>query len=874
MFPRSKRARVVAAMGVAILLGIFVPPLVTANRLKGRIAGAISNALGRKASFGEIHLRLLPQPGFDITNFIVEDDPAFGPEPMLRADEVTAYLRLTSLWQGRLEVAQLSLKNPSLNLVRNERDEWNLAGPLEHASQAQNAPTAKRRPEARLRFPYIEASDGRINFKSGQEKKSFAFSEADFALWLASENEWRMRLEARPIRTDANLSDTGTVRLEGSAVRGATLNDTALHFDFEWEKAQLGNLTQLVWGRDRGWRGALDVDGSISGTPRELLLSARARVGEFHRYDIIVPDTLNLDARCTAHYLGDTQTLSNIDCHLPAGNGEIAARGMVAGIFVEGAGERRWELSVSATDVPMPELVRFARHTKKDIPADLAATGDVDAAFTYRTAAAIAAAAKPGLKTRAKASAQDVPASTHNVWTGGGASSTLRISANALSQPLEAGPVRFVLGPMPDLLSAPAAASPFHRKQAAAAADAPASARLTFEPFTIALGATTPVTVEGRLDRSAYAFTVRGDTDLRRLLAVATVLGLRPPQMDAAGSAHLDLALGGDWKGFAPPLVTGSVQLRGVSAEIKGVNAPVQLNSAQVVFSGNGVDAVGLSTSFTGSSVMFQGSVHVPRGCSTLLACAVRFELTSPVLNLDDLNRLLNPRFAAQPWYRFFVGSTPTTGLRRLQASGTIGTPRLVVKSVIANRFFAFVGMKDGRVTLKDVNAEVFGGKHSGTWTADFSGNTPVYTGEGSVEKADVAHLAAVMRDSWGAGVLTTAYKFSASGDTAADFAGSSIAELRFDWRNGMLRHVSLHGTQPLRIKSFTGTVDLRDARLTFPEGRMETPEGIYTVSGSSTFARAIDFKLAGTPRSYTVTGTLERPRVVTPPDTEAVLKQ
>src|SRR5205823_6570621 len=158
MLPRSKRARVIVAIVGTILLGIFLPPLVTANHFKGRIAGAISSALGRKTTFGEIHLRLLPQPGFDITNFVVEDDPAFSAEPLLRADEVTAYLRLTSLWQGRLEVAQLSLKNPSLNLVRNDGGEWNLAGPLEHASQAQAAPTTKRRPEARPRFPYIEAS--------------------------------------------------------------------------------------------------------------------------------------------------------------------------------------------------------------------------------------------------------------------------------------------------------------------------------------------------------------------------------------------------------------------------------------------------------------------------------------------------------------------------------------------------------------------------------------------------------------------------------------------------------------------------------------------------------------------------------------------
>src|SRR4051812_15207216 len=371
MFLRSNRARVVVALVVVVLCGVFVPPLVTLNQFKASVNRIISDSLGRKASFSDIHLRLVPQPGLDLSNFAVEDDPNFSAEPLLRADEVTAYLRLTSLWQGRFEIARLSLKNPSLNLVRNARGDWNLEALLARASQVPAAPTAKVRPEARPRFPYIEADSGRINLKLGMEKKAYALSEADFSLWLASENEWRMRLEARPIRTDANLSDTGTLRVEGSAVRGATLGDTNLHFDFDWEKAQLGNLTQLAWGGDRGWRGTFEVSGSAAGTPHELLLSVRTRVSDFRRYDISANDTFSADARCSGRYLGDTQTLSAIDCRIPAGNGEIAARGMVEQLL----NAPRWELSVSATDVPMAEVTRFVRHAKKDIPSDLTAPG-------------------------------------------------------------------------------------------------------------------------------------------------------------------------------------------------------------------------------------------------------------------------------------------------------------------------------------------------------------------------------------------------------------------------------------------------------------------------------------------------------------------
>ena len=111
---------------------------------------------------------------------MVHDDPAFGAEPMLRASEVTASLRLTSLFRGRLEISRLVLTEPSLNLVQMARaiGTWNIFWNV-HLDAV--APTGKRCVSARPGFPYIEADRGRINFKIGQEKMPFALSEADYA---------------------------------------------------------------------------------------------------------------------------------------------------------------------------------------------------------------------------------------------------------------------------------------------------------------------------------------------------------------------------------------------------------------------------------------------------------------------------------------------------------------------------------------------------------------------------------------------------------------------------------------------------------------------------------------------------------------------
>jgi len=235
----SSKRRIVTAAAV-VLLGLFLlrPG---ASRLKARITNSISRAVARPADIGSVHLRFLPQPGFDLENLVIYEDPSFGAEPMLRAPEVTAVVRLTSLLRGRLDIARLELTEPSLNLVRRQDGRWNLEALLERTERTPLAPTAKSKSEPRPGFPYIEASSGRINFKAGQEKKPYALLNADFALWQESENTWGVRLKAEPLRTDMSLSDTGLLRMNGTWQRAGSLRETPLQFILEWNHAQLGN---------------------------------------------------------------------------------------------------------------------------------------------------------------------------------------------------------------------------------------------------------------------------------------------------------------------------------------------------------------------------------------------------------------------------------------------------------------------------------------------------------------------------------------------------------------------------------------------------------------------------------------------------------
>jgi AsmA protein len=240
---------------------------------------------------------------------------------MLRANEVTAILRLTSLLRGRLEIARLDLTEPSLNLVRGANGRWNLEALLERTARTPLAPTSKAKSEPRPGFPYIEATGARINFKSGPEKKPYALTNADFSLWQDSENAWGVRLKAQPFRTDLNLNDTGMLQVNGTWQRAVALRDTPLQFSLEWNRAQLGQLTKLFTGNDQGWRGGVQLDVTLSGTPANLQISTNASILDFRRYDIASGQPLRLAGHCDGQYSSVSHAFHEVICNAPVGTG-------------------------------------------------------------------------------------------------------------------------------------------------------------------------------------------------------------------------------------------------------------------------------------------------------------------------------------------------------------------------------------------------------------------------------------------------------------------------------------------------------------------------------------------------------------------------
>ena len=236
----------------------------------------------------------------------------------MRANVVEARIRVASVWRRRVEISRISLQSPSVNLVRNAAGFWNLQGVVTQAAQVQSAPTAQVRAGDAPRFPYIEASDARLNLKFGETKQPYSLTDATFALWLPNEQEWHLRLAGRPMRTDTDVSDVGELRVEATlGRRGSSTAQGPLTLDASWKPTPLGEASKLAIGRDTGWRGSFSGELHLQGTPVAMHVATDLHIRNLRRTEFVPAQTLELDAHCDAQSTGVFHQLHGIRCALP-----------------------------------------------------------------------------------------------------------------------------------------------------------------------------------------------------------------------------------------------------------------------------------------------------------------------------------------------------------------------------------------------------------------------------------------------------------------------------------------------------------------------------------------------------------------------------
>jgi hypothetical protein len=818
-FFHSKRAWVTLVLVLLVLY--FVRP--GSRQIRNRIASSISLALGRPVEMTSASIRLLPYPGFELQGFVVHDDPAFSAEPMLRAEDVTASIRLWSLLHGRLEISRLSLSDPSLNLVRDVSGHWNLEELLQRAAQTSVAPTAKARTELRPAFPYIEADGGRVNLKFGEEKKPYTVTDADFSLWQDSENSWGLRLEGRPVRTDFNLTNTGTIKLSGTWQRAATLRETPLQFTLQWENGQLGQITMLGDGNDEGWRGGLTLVTQINGNPDDLHIQANAAIQNFRHYDVSVDSDFPFSAQCDAQFNSADQSLHEIHCQLPFQSGMLLMDGNIESLL----GPRKYALSFAAENIPMQSVADLAARVKKNFPQSLTATGQLNA--------------KVGLTTDKAANPN---------WQGQGEITNTRLES--------AGGTGLVLGIVPFTIQQPL--SPKTYKRAPSLSAVPSGPTVEIGPFNLHLGPGSTL-VHGWLSASNYELRLQGNAQIQHLLQAAQVLGIPAPQTTADGSASMDLNIGGQWTEVSAARTTGTAQLHSVRAQINGLDAPLVIETANLSLSSDQVKVQKLVATIAGSA--WRGTLSLPRPCAIQETCAAHFNLHADQLTAAQLDLLLASSHKTR-WYSLLTENQTPTFLSKLRATGSLLVEKITLHKLVAAEFFANVNLNAGSLDLLDARAKLLGGRHTGDLTINFAASQPSIQANGNFDDVDLQKLSSLTGDDWITGTADATYHFSGTGRNVESIFSSSSAELQIDARTCELSHITLGQDDPLRMQRFYGDLLFSNGNFQLKQGSFDSSDGKYELTGTASLSRDINFKLTRSDGpEFNIDGSLSQPRVV-----------
>ena len=834
------------AVLVAILAILIVPPFLSVSRYKASITRLISTSLGRPARLSSVEVRLLPRPGFVLTDLTVEDDPAYGAEPVLHANTVTASIRLLSLWRGRIELDTISVDEASLNLVRTAAGRWNLDSLLRTATAQTQSTAGNVSADKPVKLPYLEATNSRINIKNGAEKLPFSLIDAKMSLDQQSPGDWRVRLRGQPVRTDLSIeqADTGVVRLEANFQKAPQLRQMPLRLDLEWREAQLGQLTRLLLGSDAGWRGDLTGDLHLDGTADTAQIKTRLRATGVHRAEFAPAAPMDFDANCTlvAHFT--TRAIDNLLCDSPLGDGHIRLAGKLDSDLAGQNGLPSFTVELDHISVAVG--LDALRTVRSSLAPSLDAAGSASGKITY--APEIAIPEKPahtGHVRSAKALLAVEGPLTGSITVNG-----LQLSGNGLSQPIL----------VPKLLLAPAFA---------AANQAPGAFQALAATVAIPAGGAGPLTVSTHFALSGYQVTVRGETSISRGRELARVVGLANASAldDMAGDpVSVDLTAEGPWMlpqqpnqpsvltlppggiSSATPAdrLTGTVTLHNANWKAEFLTNAVLISQATLHLAPGELrwDPV----VFSYGPVKGTASLLLPVPCAASQPCQKRFQLQFGALDAAVLQAAFlgaHERGTLLSTLLDSLRSTAAPAWPKLDC--TVRAEALILGPVTLHEPVATVSTLAYGAEITAIDAGLLGGHvhATGAYHAAASAkDKPSYEFEGQLEELSAPAVGQLL------GLRSTGSAFDGNGKieltgfTGSDLAASAIGSLHFDWQHGSVAATS--GFVPPELARFdrwTADAEVASGALTLKENQVK--RGAHTQPVQATITLADPPKIA-----------------------------
>jgi hypothetical protein len=710
-------------LAIVLLMVVFqaaISLMARTHRVHAYLVARLERAFGRPVEVRSFDARILPSPQLYADGITVDEDPAFGHEYFLRAEQLSAGLRWFGLLRGHFEFGTLSFSKPSLILVRNSQGRWNLE---------QWLPPAKTNPSlgARVygplppaapvnRLERIEFDEGRVNFKKEEDKLPFAFTSVSGSVEQVSPGRWQLQLEAQPWRSGILLQSAGTIRVSGD-LAGTSARLQPAQITLHWSEASLADVFRLFRGQDYGLRGvfALDATSKSDGTekegPGDWIYSVQARARQIHRWDLTERAdnpalNLNIKGRWnigTGILLADQVAVEGPRSNL-RGMFRYTARSAPA-----------MELRLDSMGIQASDLLASYRAFQPDVAEGVTAEQYFTGGMILRgwpLALESAALSSPGGIVKVPGLAEAIRIGPVNGGSERGA--------------LVFGPVRVALGgEVHDVINP--------KRQRVAMDNA---ADLTFTQD---------------LNTHAGSLSIEGNiSNVENLLKLAAALG-RPLNHGWELSGQATAVTQWKWKEPFKGRWNGMAAFNKASLAVAGLNQPLNLSEARL----NWLD--GRRTAHIlrvgGFGGMWMGVIEETPRSDSGTGPNWKFGLMVDQLNAAELDRWVGPR-ARPNWLQRLLRSvlgevTPATPaselVRRIDAEGELRITRLTIERLKLENVLAKGSLHNLKLEVPEAEAEWAGGKVLAKIDANFLPR-PSYEITAELDRLNLAKLPATGR--------------------------------------------------------------------------------------------------------------------------------
>jgi AsmA family/AsmA-like C-terminal region len=849
----------IAVLLLAILLALQagISLLTRTHRMKENLIVHLESAFGRPVQAGRFSVQILPIPELEVDNVTIGEDPAFGHEYFLRAEQMTAGFSWLGLLRGHIEFGTMSFTRPSLILVRDTEGRWNLerwlppAAPAASRGSTSSGVSAAPRAEATYHLQKIDFDDGRINFKLGYEKRPFAFTNVSGSVEQVSPGRWELKLEAQPWRSGVALQSTGTLQVTGD-VAGTSARLQPAQLRLHWGKVSLADLFRLATGNDSGVRGEFALDGNASAgigrpaaeTPANAWrFTLQARATNIHRWDLNERDDnprINVNLKGRWELTAGEVLAEELRVELPHSN-------LVGTAEMKTPGSNQWQAQFKSMAVQGEDLLAWYRAFQPSVAEEVALSDLIQGSVVVRgwpwrweNGAIEGASGSLRLPGETVARLDPFRGTIHNG----------KIEINGFRIKLPAGGTSRTTADKADKNTGKGRANPVAENAIEAALTQDSSTHSGGVRLNLHLADTEPV----------FKLTAAFGYPLNK-------------GWEYQGGASGVFAL--NWgSGLNDLRRNGSLELSSARLQVAGLNEPLQIEDARLEWKdGLRGTAIGKVDAF---GAAWSGTISETAESIGVDEKNWHFQLHADHLDATELDRWVGPR-SRPNWLQRLLPSLLGNAdslhaselLRRVSAEGELTADTLTVEKIKLARAQAKLSLHDLRLDVENGEAQWAGGTVRGEMQALFS-PMPKYELHAELENVKMAQLPWPSRwaERW-SGLASGKIHLTTMGvgkqELLNQLAGGGALKLAKVEFRGWDVELSTQSGGPSgassRWTSGEGSFQLNDQKVTLDGFRLDAPHQRTQLSGTISFGMDGNLTFAPGPRAIPGSRTLAQAR-------------